>query len=130
MNLTHLHRRWRRAVLCAAAALTLGGCVSKDMSDLEAYKDEILARKGGNIEPLPPIKPYERYLYQASEQGLRDPFRSFFEEEAAVEKVEKVAAVRKGCEPIKHINPFLRPPPGATFSAHPPPGLPATPSIP
>ncbi|MEM7466401.1 MAG: pilus assembly protein PilP [Pseudomonadota bacterium] len=47
------------------------------MSDLESYRDEVLARPGGRIDPLPPIKPYERYLYQAGNMNLRDPFRSF-----------------------------------------------------
>ncbi len=73
-----------------ALAMAGSGCVSKDMSDLENYVGEVLSRKGGRIEPLPPIKPYERYLYRAAEVGLRDPFRSFFDEEAEVEQVEKI----------------------------------------
>lgn len=78
-----------RMLTAAAAVLLVAGCVSRDMSDLENYASEVLARKGGEIDPLPPIKPYERYLYQAAELGLRDPFRSFFEEEPTVEKVDK-----------------------------------------
>ena len=77
-------------LLVLAVALAAGGCVSKDMSDLENYTEEVLARKGGEIEPLPPIKPYERYLYQAKELGLRDPFKSFFEEAPESERMEKV----------------------------------------
>ena len=74
-------------VCTAIAVIALAaGCVSKDMSDLEQYKEQVLARKGGNIEPLPPIKPYEHYVYQALELGLRDPFKSFMEE--APEKVQ------------------------------------------
>ena len=68
---------WAKFVIALAAALLLGGCVNKDMSDLENYVQEVLARPGGRIEPLPPIKPYERYLYQAGNMELRDPFRSF-----------------------------------------------------
>jgi type IV pilus assembly protein PilP len=64
-----------------AACLSLAGCVSRDRSDLENYVSEVLSRPGGRIEPLPPIKPYERYLYRSGELGLRDPFRSFFEKE-------------------------------------------------
>lgn len=60
-----------------AGTFPLSGCVSKDMTDLENYAGEVLARKGGRIEPLPPIRPYERYLYRAGEQNLRDPFQSF-----------------------------------------------------
>jgi type IV pilus assembly protein PilP len=56
--------------VCAAIAVLAlaGGCVSKDMSDLEQYKDQVLARKGG------------------LELGLRDPFKSFMEE--APEKIK------------------------------------------
>lgn len=68
-----------KALTVTALAALLAGCVSKDMSDLEQYRDEVLARKGGNIEPLPPIRPYEHYIYQSAEKGLRDPFESFLE---------------------------------------------------
>lgn len=84
-----LFRPMLTAGLVSMAVVT-AGCVSKDMTDLEDYAADVLTRKGGSIEPLPPIKPYERYLYQAEELGLRDPFRSFFEEEAEIEQVEKV----------------------------------------
>ena len=63
----------------AACCSLVAGCVSKDMSDLERYSQEVLARPGGRIDPLPPIKPYERYLYQAGDLSLRDPFNSFIE---------------------------------------------------
>lgn len=71
-------------------AVLASGCVSKDMSDLESYASTVLARPGGEIEPLPPIKPYERYLYQSADAGLRDPFLSFQQEETEVAQVEKV----------------------------------------
>ena len=66
-----------RAWALAALAILASGCVSRDISDLERYAGEVLDRAGGTIEPLPPIKPYERYLYQAEKDGSRDPFRSF-----------------------------------------------------
>jgi type IV pilus assembly protein PilP len=68
---------WRLA-LCAGVLL-VAGCGQDDMSDLEQYAQEVLARRGGQIAPLPPIKPYEPYLYQSADQGLRDPFQSFTE---------------------------------------------------
>ena len=74
----------------ASLALMLSGCVSKDMTDLEDFVSEVLSRKGGQIEPLPPIKPAKRYLYQAGEQGMRDPFRSFLDDEPASQAVEAI----------------------------------------
>lgn len=67
-------------VLVATSTL-LAGCVNRDKSDLEEYVAEVLARKGGQIAPLPPIKPYERYLYQSAEKGRRSPFESFMQEQ-------------------------------------------------
>ena len=67
-----------RALTAFGLIILVSGCVSKDITDLENYANEILAQPGGRIEPLPPIKPYERYLYQAGESALRDPFESIF----------------------------------------------------
>lgn len=50
-----------------------------DMSDLDIYTQDILARPGGRLEPIPEIKPYEAYAYQAAAEGLRDPFHVFFQ---------------------------------------------------
>ncbi len=76
-------------LLLVSAGLALGGCVNRDKSDLENYVSEVLSRKGGQIEPLPPIKPYERYLYQSAERQLRDPFTSFMDMKA--QQQEEVA---------------------------------------
>jgi type IV pilus assembly protein PilP len=89
MNARHNIRS--RRILLPLIATLVGGCVSKDMSDLENYAAEVLQRKGGEIEPLPPIKPYESYLYQAEKLGLRDPFRSFLEEDVQAETATETA---------------------------------------
>ncbi len=57
------------------AGALLGGCEQQSKSDLEAYIAEVLARKGGQVEPLPEIKPYEVYTYRSS--GGIDPFAPF-----------------------------------------------------
>ena len=76
-------RATRPALIIPAAALALSGCVSKDMSDLEAEVQRILARPGGGVAPLPPLKPPKRYLYRAADLGLRSPFESAFDTEAS-----------------------------------------------
>lgn len=75
-------------LLLIGLTATLTGCVNRDKSDLEDYVAQVLSRKGGQIPPLPPIKPYERYLYQSAAQGLRDPFTPFQELALKEEKVE------------------------------------------
>lgn len=62
-----------RVLLLLGAVALLPGC-SKDLSDLEQYRNEVLARKGGRIDPLPQIKPYENFDYD--DQGRRSPFEA------------------------------------------------------
>lgn len=58
------------AVLSAGMLAACGG----DMDDLDQYINEIKARPGGRIEPLPEITPYEVFTYVADAQGMRSPF--------------------------------------------------------
>lgn len=71
------------------SALLLGGCVSNDISDLEAWTQQVLARPGGRIAPLPEIKPYEAYTYQSGKKGLRDPFQTFYQQVEVSKEVKK-----------------------------------------
>ena len=73
------------AAIALGVASMIAGCVSNDISDLEAYTEEVLARPGGRIDPLPEIKPYERYLYRSGDAKGRDPFRPFYAPEVAAE---------------------------------------------
>lgn len=74
IKLLHLVRPSRRTSLiplAAAGLLCLGGC-SGDMAELQQKVAEIRSRPGERVEPLPEIKPYESYTYNAS--SLRSPF--------------------------------------------------------
>jgi len=66
-------------LLAIGASLALTGCSTGSMSDLEAYMQDVLTRKGGKIEPIPPLEPYVVYTYQSS-SGV-NPFESFYKEE-------------------------------------------------
>ena len=57
---------------CLLAALT--GC-SGDMSDLRQYVDEVKARPGGRIDPLPQIEPPPTFAYAAETE--RPPFTPY-----------------------------------------------------
>jgi len=67
-----------RAYSLMAIALLLNGCGNKEMTELKRYTESTLAKPGRPVEPLPPIKPFVRYLYNAEKEGLRDPFEPFF----------------------------------------------------
>ncbi len=63
----------RKSAIVVLSACMLSAC-SGDMDDLDRYVNEIKARPGGRIEPLPEITPYEVFTYVADAQGLRSPF--------------------------------------------------------
>jgi type IV pilus assembly protein PilP len=67
MKLTSIHR----IIVVTLLALLAAGC-GGDMDDLMAYVDEVKARPGGRIEPLPQIKPYQTFNYDAGTR--RSPF--------------------------------------------------------
>ena len=69
----NLFARSRPLLLVVAAGLSLGAC-GGDTDDLDAYINEVKARPGGRIEPLPEITPYEGFAYLANEEGVRSPF--------------------------------------------------------
>jgi type IV pilus assembly protein PilP len=56
-------------VVCLAAA---AAACSRGTDDLRAYIDEVKARPGGRIEPLPEIRPAPRFAYEPN--GRRSPF--------------------------------------------------------
>ena len=59
--------------LLAVSSLLLTGC-SANMDELDKYINEVKARDGGRIDPLPEITPYEIFVYQADVEGIRSPF--------------------------------------------------------
>ena len=63
----------RNAAFLAIACAGLSACGGSS-DDLDAYINEVKARPGGRIEPLPEITPYEVYTYIADAEGIRSPF--------------------------------------------------------
>lgn len=79
-------------LILALLGAALTGCVSRDMSDLEAKVQELLARKAGSpIAPLPEVKLPESYTYQSADASRRDPFESFQKATAATQAGKKGA---------------------------------------
>ena len=72
-------------LVLVAVGIALSGCVSNDISDLEAYAEEVLVRKAPPIDPPPEMKTFERYLYQGADTGARDPFIPFFNFEPKID---------------------------------------------
>jgi type IV pilus assembly protein PilP len=61
------------AVICAVlAGLSVAGC-SGGQSDLQKWIADTKKKPGGHIQPLPEVKPYETYVYNAAK--MRSPFQ-------------------------------------------------------
>jgi type IV pilus assembly protein PilP len=63
----------KQGLLLSLLALGLSAC-GGGSDDLDAYINDIKKRKGGVIDPLPEITPYEVFNYLADKQGIRSPF--------------------------------------------------------
>jgi type IV pilus assembly protein PilP len=61
-------------VLSVLGLVTVAGLTacSTEQDDLEEWIAEVKKRPGGRIEPLPEVKPYETFAYNAADQ--RSPF--------------------------------------------------------
>ena len=66
---TGLYERW---LIVAGVATMLSACGGAN-DDLRAYIDEVKARPGGRIEPLPQVQPAPTFVYEAGNR--RSPFQ-------------------------------------------------------
>ncbi|MEE9571176.1 MAG: pilus assembly protein PilQ, partial [Gammaproteobacteria bacterium] len=57
---------WRLLVI-TTIAVALSGCAA-DMDDLRTYIDEVKARPGGIIAPLPRVVPAPSFTYEAGDR--------------------------------------------------------------
>ena len=65
--------KFKYGLILVLSAIGLAAC-GGDMDDLDQYINEVKAKPGGRIDPLPEITPYEVFTYVADAQGLRSPF--------------------------------------------------------
>jgi type IV pilus assembly protein PilP len=73
MSASPINQIVKNGLVLVLATVGLAAC-GGNMDDLEQYIDQIKARPGGRIEPLPEVTPYEVFTYVADAQGLRSPF--------------------------------------------------------
>jgi type IV pilus assembly protein PilP len=82
-----------QCALMVCLPMALLGCSGGIDDDLLAYVDEVKARPGGRIEPLPQIKPYEKFAYAATD--IRSPFEP---------DRPKQSSARSGPKPLEDRN--------------------------
>jgi type IV pilus assembly protein PilP len=66
-------KSFRLIAMSFAVCLAVAGCGGSGDDDLKAWMAEQGASSRGKIEPIPPIRPYEAFTYNAF--GLPDPFK-------------------------------------------------------
>ncbi|WP_432723618.1 pilus assembly protein PilP [Jeongeupia wiesaeckerbachi] len=64
----------KRTIMLMLAALGLTGCFGEENSDLKAWMKEQSDGLRGKVEPLPEVKPYTPFTYDAF--SLVEPFRA------------------------------------------------------
>jgi type IV pilus assembly protein PilP len=64
-----------RTTMTLLAALILSACGSEEHQDLRAWVKEQDNMPRPRIEPLPEVKPFEVFAYEADKDGLIDPFK-------------------------------------------------------
>jgi type IV pilus assembly protein PilP len=84
------------ALLIAGLALFVAGC-SDNLDDLRKYSEEVKARGGGRVPPLPEPKPFESFVYQAA--NARSPFEPWSKTQEAI---GQNAASASGIQPDAH----------------------------
>lgn len=73
-----LKQNYIKITVLSLAAVFITSCGGQEHADLQEYIKRVQAKKKGKIQPLPEIKPYETFAYNA--QDLRDPFTPFVQE--------------------------------------------------
>ena len=63
----------KKIIYIITLLLALSGCVSSDISDLQAYVKKTKETYKGRVEPLPEFQSHPPYAYNA--QDIRDPFK-------------------------------------------------------
>ena len=63
----------KRALLILSVPVVLAGCGGEQYQDLRQFVKESGANLRGRVEPLPEVKPYEPFTYDAFD--LPDPFK-------------------------------------------------------
>lgn len=68
-----MYNNAKTLLIISLCGLAVSGCVFQDdHDDLKAYIAEVRARPQGSIEPLPPVRTYDAFIYGAT--AMRSPF--------------------------------------------------------
>jgi type IV pilus assembly protein PilP len=84
-------------ILMLVPALLLSACMD-DKEDLAQYVSRVKSEQKTDIEPMPVMKPYQKFTYSAS--TLRDPFIATVTEVATQEETAPI--VDNGIRPDQH----------------------------
>jgi len=61
-----------KSILIVPVLFLFGGCANESKADLVEFVESTFKNNKPDIEPLPPVEPYEEFIY--IDEGLIDPF--------------------------------------------------------
>ena len=73
-------------ILLIIFGLLISGC-GREMRDLEDYVEEVKSREPPGIDPIPEVKPYQSFKYQA--HNARNPFDATIFQAKIVQNIRK-----------------------------------------
>lgn len=74
------------ALLAISITFLLSGC-GREMRDLEDYAEEVKSREPPGIDPIPEVKPYQSFKYEANNE--RNPFDSSIFQAKIMQNISK-----------------------------------------
>lgn len=92
----HSMTKLTKKVMPILIVVTLSAC-QQEKQDLTAFVAEVKARQHSDIPPLPVMKPYEKFVYTATD--LRDPFVPTVIDLPSVEEEKVKEVVDNGIHP-------------------------------
>ena len=73
-------------IILITLSILLTGC-GREMRDLEDYVEEVKSREPPGIDPIPEVKPYQSFKYQAN--NARNPFDASIFQAKIVQNIRK-----------------------------------------
>jgi len=88
-----------RVGIYLSAAVMITACSNSGVSDLEAFTAKVKAENPGKVEPLPELKPFEKYTYSSYLGELKDPFVTWATINPKVDNSPKSNGEKDGVSP-------------------------------
>ncbi|PVZ68276.1 pilus assembly protein PilP [Pelagibaculum spongiae] len=88
-------------LLLVLSILGLTGCEETNLQGLEGWVGGVKSRQPEKVRPLPEVKPYEAFVYQAID--LRSPFINAFQDVAETTEITSDNGIRPDAARVREV---------------------------